>query len=415
MSYLGLILSGGGARAAYEAGVIYYIRTALPPKAASRSFDIQCGSSAGAINTAAMVSMADNPLKQGEHLKKLWLELKPEEVYERDFSAALKFFFFSLGGIIRNLTTFDIFKLVTRGGPHFNSLLDNTPLRHFLKEKIQWKKIEENVQQGPVSAISITVTNARSGRAELFIYRKKEINYTGGYRIHEGPIQLEYVLASSAIPLVFPTIPINKIYYTDGGVRLYTPMSPALQLGADRLLIIGLHHPATQEERDDFDLKEMKYPPSIAQLAGRLMNLMFIDSVKYDLEQLKRINRLIERGEKIYGKDYLQKINRDIQEHQVGESEVKPLKKIEVVEILPSDFISALFERWFNKVKKGNHQFSSLEKLLIRLLDFDAEGAVELLSYLTFSNEYIRELFDLGYEDAKKNRHRLIKILEVRS
>ena len=209
---------------------------------------------------------------------------------------------------------------------------------------------------------------------------------------------------------------INKIYYTDGGLRLYTPMSPAIQLGADRLLIIGLHHPAAQSEKDEFDLKETKYPPSVTQLAGRFMNLVFLDSVKYDLEQLNRINRLIERSEKIFGKDYLQKMNSFIRENKVkGEIADHELSKIEVVEILPSEFISALFERWFNKARKDNYQFSSLEKLLMRLLDFDVAGTIELLSYLTFSKDYIRELFDLGYEDAKKNRNRLIELLEVRS
>ncbi len=412
MANLGLILSGGGARAAYEAGVIHYIRSALPSKIAKRNFDIQCGSSAGAINTAGMVSMADDPLRQGEYLKDLWLNLKPEEVYERDFTAAFKFFFSSLGGIIRNLTTFDIFKLVTRKGPHFNYLLDNAPLKKFLKKKIQWEKIEANIQKRFVSAISITATNARSGRTELFISRRKEIEYYGEYRIHEIPIQLEHVIASAAIPLVFPTVRIDKVYYTDGGLRLYTPMSPAIQLGAERLLIIGLHHPATQNQKDDFDLKEMKYPPSVIQLAGRLMNLIFLDSVKYDLEQLKRINHLIERSEEVYGKDYLDKVNSLVKKGKnLNEPISHELKKIDVVEILPSEFISKIFEDWFNKARKGTYKLSSLEKLLMRLLDFDTAGAVELLSYLTFSHEYMKSLVDLGYEDAKKNRDRLIDIL----
>lgn len=412
MANLGLILSGGGARAAYEAGVIHYIRSALSSKIAKRNFDIQCGSSAGAINTAGMVSMADDPLRQGEYLKDLWLNLKPEEVYERDFAAAFKFFFSSLGGIIRNLTTFDIFKLVTRKGPHFNYLLDNAPLKKFLKKKISWEKIEDNIQKRFVSAVSITTTNARSGRTELFIRRRKEIEYYGEYRIHEVPIEVDHIMASAAIPLVFPTVKIDKVYYTDGGLRLYTPMSPAIQLGAERLLIIGLHHPATQNEKDDFDLKEMKTPPSVVQLAGRLMNLIFLDSVKYDLEQLKRINHLIERSEKIYGKDYLDQVNSLVKKgKKLNEPVSHELKKIDVVEVLPSEFISKIFENWFNKAKKGIYKLSSLEKLLMRLLDFDTAGAVELLSYLTFSHEYIKDLVDLGYEDAKKNRDRLIDIL----
>jgi NTE family protein len=413
MGRLALVLSGGGARGAYEAGVVHYIRTGLPKEIASRHFEIQCGSSAGAINTAAMVSMAEDPVAQGNKIKELWLSLKQDDIYQRDFSAALNFLKSSITGIFRNLATFNLFELGKRKGPHLYSFLDTKPLHAFLKKNIPWQQLEKNVQKGPVAAVSVTATNTRSGRSELFICKKSEIEYEGDYRHHEVALQAEHVMASSAIPIVFPTIKIDKTYYADGGIRLFTPMSPAIQLGADRIVIVGLRHRPTSEEIKTYDGQEMRTPPSLVELMGRLMNGFFLDRIQFDLEQLQRINALIDWSEKLYGKDYLDRLNQFIQKKgEPTDIAKRGIKQIRVVEILPSEFISEIFSRWFQKQrKKGSFKLSTLERLLTRVLDIDAPGAIELFSYLTFANDYIKELIDLGYEDAKKNRERLIELM----
>lgn len=425
MGKLALVLSGGGARGAYEAGVIHYLRTGLPKDVASKVFDIQCGSSAGAINTAAMVSMAEDPLRQGSRIKELWLSLKQDDIYNRDFSAATHFIFSSLGGILRNLTTFDPFKLGRGKGPHFTSFLDTSPLKKFLNQNVSWSQIEKNINSGLVDAVTVTATNTRTGYGELFVQKNSEIEYTGDYKANMVDLKADHVLASAAIPIIFPTVKIGKSYYTDGGLRVFTPTSPAIQLGADRIVVVGLRHQPSLKEREEYEAKEMKSPPSLAELMGRIMNGLFLDRVQFDLEQLHRVNKIIEWSEKVYGKDYLEKINRQIQKEcgvekkggrRVEESFTKDLcprglKNIQAVEILPSEFISQIFGRWFNKKRKGGFKFSTLEKFLTRILDVDTEGAIELLSYLTFANDYLQELIDLGYEDAKKNRNRLIEIM----
>src|SRR4029453_1427393 len=171
MGRLALVLSGGGARGAYEAGVLHYIRTGLPKEIASTAFQIHCGSSAGAINTVGMASMAQDPLSQGTALKDLWLRIRQEDVYRRDFSAAVNFLGSSTLGILKNLVTFNPFPWKGRRGPHFNYFLDTHPLRQFLKQNISWKQLETNVQNGPIDAVSITATNTRSGRSELFMIK----------------------------------------------------------------------------------------------------------------------------------------------------------------------------------------------------------------------------------------------------
>src|SRR5262245_47692963 len=413
MGRLALVLSGGGARGAYEAGVIHYIRTALPKEAASRTFEIQCGSSVGAINTAAMVSMADDPVRQGNHLRELWMKIRPEDVYRRDFSAAAHFLTSSTFGILKNLVTWDPFRWEDRKGLHFNFFLDTQPLRQFLEENIPWKQLEANVRRGPVAAVSVTATNTRSGRSELFMIKKGEVTYHGDYRYHEGELGVEQVMASAAIPIIFPTIKIDNRYYADGGLRLFTPISPPIQLGADRIVVVGLRHRATKKDIEAYDSQEMKKQPSMAELVGRLLNGLFLDRIQFDLEQLENINRIIDWSEKVFGEDYLERLNKLIAKENKGHPfGIRGLKKIQAVEILPSEFISEIFGRWFHKQrKKRTFQFSSLEKLLIRLLDMDAPGAIELLSYLVFSSDYLAELMDLGYEDAKRNRDRLLDLM----
>ncbi len=416
MGKLALVLSGGGARGAYEAGIIHYIRTGLPKEFASKNFDICCGSSAGAINIAAFVSMAQDPLLQGNRIKELWLSLKQENIYERNLSAAFHFVSTSLGGILRNLTTWDPFKLGQKAGPHFTSLVNTKPLHHFLAKNVSWDQIHKNIHQGPIAAMSITVTNTRTGYSELFISKKREVSYTGDYRSHEVNFEPEHIMASAAIPIFFPPVKVGKAFYTDGSLRLFTPLSPAIQLGANRALVIGLRHRVTPEEKKAYEEKEVLAPPSLAELLGRIMNGLFMDRLQYDMEQLTRINHLIEWSEKVYGKDYLDQINTMIQKEGItGDVASRGLQRIRVVEITPSEFVSQIFGRWFKRKNKGSFSFSAMEKLLTRVLDVDTEGGIELLSYLTFAKDYLKELIDLGYEDAKKNRDKIMELMTEKS
>jgi NTE family protein len=146
---------------------------------------------------------------------------------------------------------------------------------------------------------------------------------------------------------------------------------------------------------------------------GRLLNGVFLDRIEYDMEQLERINSIVETSEKVYGADYLEKLNKKM--HKDGlkvDIASRGLRKIQALEIKPSQSISGLFLRWVPKAKKGDFQFAAFEKMLIRLLDIDPSTGSDLLSYLTFAPEYLRTLFDLGFEDAKKYRQRLIEIMD---
>ena len=412
MGRLALVLAAGGARGAYEAGVLYYLRTGLPPKAAKRAFQIHTGTSVGALNPAAMAAMAEDPRLQGEKIKELWFSIRQEDVYQRDFGATTHFLGSTVGSLLANFLTFNPFKITKRTQPHFNSFLDTWPLRKFLERTIPWSAIRKNVLEGPIDAVAFNATNLRNGRQELFLERKPTLEYQGHYGYFDVELGVEHAMASAAIPIIFPSVKIDKTYYADGSLRLFTPMSPAIQLGADSLIVIGLRYRSATLEKLRFS-KDMA-EPTIALQLGRLLNGVFLDRIEYDMEQLERINSIVETSEKVYGADYLEKLNKKM--HKDGlkvDIASRGLRKIEAVEIKPSQSISGLFLKWARKSKKSDFQFAAFEKLLIRVLDIDPSTGSDLLSYLTFAPEYLRTLFDLGFEDAKKYRSRLIEIMDT--
>lgn len=410
----GLVLSGGGARGAYEAGVMHYIRTALKPHQGSeRVFQIKSGSSVGAINTCFMASMAHDPFAQGAQLYTLWKDLRQEWVYKRNMKALASFVGRTSRGVLHNLLTVTPFKSKKNNkiDPiHFKGFLDTSPLPHFLKDHINFKKLHQNVQKGPVDAVSLTATNLATGKMELFINRKHDVPYTGEYPHHFVKLEHEHPMASAAIPLIFPPVKVGDTYYTDGGLRLNTPMSPAIQLGATKILIIGLHYKYEVGEQIHNSVPPGT-APSVGQMVGQVMNSLFLDRIQYDIEQMTRINRMIEWSEKVFGVDYLKQINDMlIAEGIRGDIANRGLRKIKVFNINPSKVISEIFQECYNH-HDSRDDFSAFEKTLLRILDIDPVAGVDILTYLAFMPSYIEKLLDLGYADAEAHRDEIIEFL----
>ncbi len=413
MSQLALVLSAGGARGAYEAGVVYYLRTGLPKKYREKAFQIYSGTSVGAINTVGVASMAEDPKTQGERIKEIWFSISQENIYHRNFSAATHFLGSTLGGLIRNFLSINPFHLPNRKGPHMESFLNTAPLKDYLKKHIPWQQMEKNIRHGNVDAVSISVTNLTSGRSELFIDKKPHVPYKGHYIHHIGPIEVDQVAASAAIPIIFPPEKIGDIYYADGGLRLFTPMSPAIQLGADRLIVVGLRKRVKPLQPYMGIKRKNKTTPTIPEQMGRMLNGLFLDRIEFDIEQLGRINSIIETSEKIYGPDYLNKLNEQMKADKLKtDIAMRGLRKIRAIEIQPSEFINKIFIETFHNSKKVGFKFSAMEKLLVRILDLDPDSGSDLLSYLVFYQPYLRAIFDLGYEDAKKMKQEILDILE---
>lgn len=413
-STIGLVLSGGGARGAYEAGVIHYIRTALPTALAKKHlFDIICGSSVGAINTCFMAATQHQPDFQGRQIFDLWRQLDQDQIYRRGFKGMTNLMTRSMNGLLGNFFGLSKSKTDFLSSTNFTGFLDTAPFLPFMNRVIGWKQISLNIQKGTPHAISVTATNVNTGKMELFIQKNDQVQYTGRHHANYVTMQSCHALASAAIPLLFPAIKIGDYYYCDGGLRLNTPLSPAIQLGADKTLVIGLHHVAERAEaKSEVAIPKPESPPTMGEIVGQVLKSIFLDRLEYDLEQMKRVNRLLEAGEHSFGKEFLTKINHylsDKYSHDVAGHRFRPLQ---VLKIFPSQDVRQIFAECLSSSSILKKQLTVTEKLLFKVLDVDLNKGNEFLSFVLFAPAYLKRLLDLGYEDAKSHHDELLAFFD---
>jgi len=414
---LALVLSGGGARGAYEAGVVAYIRSQHFPRdlAFKRPFDILCGSSVGAINTCFLAAFNHNLEHQGKKILEIWQEIRQDDIYRRGVIGLANLMGRGVGGILGN---------IFRGSPdapvtspkrfHFNGFLDTSPLPRYLRRVIPWKQISLNIQKGSPEAVSVIATNVHTGKMELFIEKNPSVFYTGRHRANFVTLETEHAMASAAIPLVFPTVRVDGHYYCDGGLRLNTPLSPAVQLGAEKVLVIGLHHESERaEQKDNTPVHDTFAVPTMGEVIGKVLNSIFLDRLEYDLEQMSRINSIIEGGEAVCGPDFLTHFNERVIE-KAGRRDVPghQFKKLEVTTIFPSRDIREIFAECAIDSQLIRKNLTTFEKVLFRLLDVDLRRGQEFLSFILFIPSYIKKLLELGFEDARSNHEALVKFFE---
>ena len=415
---LALVLSGGGARGAFEAGIIHYIRTKLPPSIAfKRPFDILCGSSVGAINTCFMASSNHDLAYQGKKIFEIWNQLEQAKIYRRGVGMLTRFTGRMVGGFMRQLfglkpkeENIKKFKQY-----HFVGFLDASPLPLFLKEIVAWKQISLNVQRGSPMAVSITATNVHTGKMELFVEKHPSVNYTGRHRVHFVTIEARHAMASAALPLLFPTVRVERNFYCDGGLRLNTPLSPAVQLGADKIMVIGLHHVAERAEQGmDEPFLEHPLPPTMGEIMGKVLNSIFLDKLDYDLEQMSRINRVVGWGEEVYGPDFLDRINRHVAEKGIrGDIASRGLKRLKVMTIFPSTDIRKIFRECVDDPKFLKRNLTPFERTLMKVLDVDIRHGEDFLSFILFVPSYLKRMLELGFEDARRNHDKLVEFFET--
>ena len=276
----GLVLAGGGARAAYQVGVLQAMKEMLPDPRVN-PFQVICGTSAGAVNAGALAVHADDFGRAVENLLEVWRHFEPRHVYRSDFPGvaanSLRWFGgFLLGAFFKNRRI---------------SLLDNRPLEGLLARRLDFSRIEGNIKAGALDAVSITCSGYTSGQSCSFFEANDQLeawqrSQRIGIRTRLG---VEHLMASSAIPFLFPPHKLNREFFGDGSMRQIAPVSPALHLGADRVVVIGtakIRHDSPERTRGDLY-------PTLAQIAGHVLNSIFLDSLAVDLERLERINRTI--------------------------------------------------------------------------------------------------------------------------
>jgi NTE family protein len=361
---LALVLTGGGARAAYQVGAL----TALAELFGSGPlpFPVVCGVSAGAINGSALAAEAEDFPRAVQHLADTWLKLSPNQVYRTDSLSLV-----SIGsGWFRGLTSGG-----TQPARRYNHLLDTQPLRELLAREIPFPRIHENVASGLVRGVAVSATNYVTGTSVSFFDASSGVRpWARSRRLGvRGPITVEQVMASAAIPIFFPPVKLGGSYYGDGGVRLTAPLSPALHLGADRILVVGIRHPRTAEETEELNTPNDRADLPLSQILGVLMNAVFLDSLEPDIERVERVTAmlgLLQRPEDLH------------------------LRPIQILLLQPSQDLGAMAA---DQVVR----FPRMLRFLLKGLGASQNGGADLLSYLAFEHEYIERLVKLGAEDTR--------------
>jgi len=369
---LGLVMTGGGARGAYQAGVLKRIGEIPRVQAEGNPFPIIGGSSAGAVNGSALAAGSDDFVLATQTLANFWSRLKPTDVFRCDVLAQT-----------RNSITWilDLSFGAILGGGNARSLLDATPLRHYLHAHLDCDRIQDNIRRGHLYALAISATNYHSGKSYLFIQGAKgHPMWNRSRRVTLATkITVDHVCASAAIPLVFQPVMLRTArgtaYFGDGCVRLQQPLSPVIRLGAKKIFAIGVRSESLEHQEEAADQKD----PSLAQVLGVLFNVMFLDHLATDVEHLQRLNQLLREGHIA----------------QAGLEGCERMRPLVPLLIAPSVDLSEL-------ARQHQRDLPYLIQYFVSSLGRDAASCADLMSYLLFTSKYTQALIDIGYQDANR-------------
>lgn len=364
-----LVLPGGGARGAFQVGVLKAIAELLPRRARN-PFPIISGTSAGAVNSIVLATRAHKLRTAVAELERVWAHFRCNHVYKTDHLTMIKSSLrwltsLVLGGRLIDLPT---------------SLLDNTPLRELLQRNVHFPRIRDAIEAGHLEAVAITAASYASARSTTFF--EAQPGRAGWERTRRVGVNtelgLDHVMASIAVPYVFPPTRLGDEFFGDGAMRQATPLSPALHLGADRILVIGIRDETGGREND---LSET--PPSFAQIAGYMLDTLFMDGLYSDLERITRINELL-----------------DVLPDQTLWIGNREMRGIDTMLIVPSKDLRMIAE-------KHRSELPLAIRALLRGIGGNSPGENKLLSFLLFEQSYTRALIKLGYEDAMRVKDEL--------
>ena len=369
---LAFALSGGGARAAYQTGVLCHIGERLP----KLRIPLLTGVSAGAINVGFLASYRGDFRQATRALRRRWLSLTTEEVLRTNPTSLLKVGI-RLGGSLLG------------GGiglsPQFRSLVDTAPLREFIERNLVVGAIGERIAAGYVEAIGLTAMSYQTGRTVLFLQGESSARpwpATARNRLVRTDISVDHILASASIPLVFPAVKLGQQYYGDGSFRTGAPLAPAIHMGADRIFTISARYRRSELETRRPDMAG--YPPP-ARVLGLLLNSVFLDTLDWDAASLRRINHLI-----------------DSLPPEVAAEQ--GLRHVDLLILRPSRDIGRL-------ARDFEIELPPALRFLVRGLGTPGVKNADFISYLLFESEYVRTLVELGEADAESNWDRIESFL----
>ena len=371
----GLILTGGGARAAYQVGVLKCIAEILPDKTRN-PFPIICGTSAGAINAASLACFSQDFAAAVGYLRGIWENFHAHHVYRADALGMTRTGAHWLGALMAGW--------IVRSAP--KSLFDNSPLAELLARNLDLAQIDAAIDAGALRALCITASGYGSGQSVNFYQSAADIEpWARQQRVSARTrLTVDHLLASSAIPFIFPAIKINREYFGDGSMRQLAPISPAIHLGASRVLVVGAGRIAEPNER----VRGESYP-SLAQIAGHALSSIFLDSLNVDIERVQRVNKTLSL----------------MPPEALARGDVA-LRPVEVLVISPSERLDTLAARHVKSLPWP-------VRMMLRGIGAMNRKGSALASYLLFESDYTRALIDMGYRDTLARRDEVLRFLDA--
>jgi NTE family protein len=387
----GLVMSGGGARGAYEVGVLSFLLDELPRRLGRPlDFDVVTGTSVGAIH-ACYVAATGGTTGAGARLVEIWRSLSVEGVYDLKVPdlVGLPLRMLGLGSAPGSEDDGRLF-----------GLLDTRPLEKLVHETIPWSALRRRLDERAVEAVAVAATEIASGKSVVWVDRPHG-SLQGWARdpfvvAREARLAPMHALASAAIPFLFPALRVDGGYYCDGGLRLNTPLSPALRLGADRLLVIGLRHVPTPEEDAVLAAHREGNYPTLTYLTGKVLNALLLDHVDYDVDRLVFMNAILETGIQTYGPEFLTRMNATIEGLRGN-----PYRVVQHVYLQPSRDLGMIASECVDHRPSGRGLQSWLADSLVRYAVRGVSLEADLLSYLYFDRCFAEHLIDLGRADAE--------------
>jgi NTE family protein len=370
-----LVLTGGGARAAYQVGVLSAIAKFMP-RNHGVPFPIICGTSAGAINSTALACYASCFQLGVKKLEWVWKNLDPSRIYHSD---ALRVFSHLSAGLLGSFQA-------DYANKSARSLLNNAPLRDLLNMVVDFNRIDTNIRRGYLSAVSVTASSYSSGDSISFFQSKESISPWFRAKRRGEPTQLntQHLMASAAIPLVFPSAKIKHDHLGDGSIHQLSPLSPAIHLGAEKIFVVGVEQP-----KEPIHARENNpHPPTTATIAGHLLDSVFSDTLQSDIERMERVNHT------------LSLIPEDLKNQTAG------LKSINSLVINPSHDFNAIAVKYYDKLPLSI-------RLLLRSVGISNDAESSLVSYLLFEKNYCKELINLGFNDALEQESQIREFLKL--
>jgi NTE family protein len=364
-----IVLGGGGARAAYQVGALRAIAQ-LHARGARLPFPIVCGTSAGAINAATIAMHADDFRRGVARLARWWRRIGASHVYRSDF-----------GSLSRHSAQFLAAVLTGAHAPEgVASVLDNTPLSDLLRNELDWTRIDDRVRDGSLRALAINATSYSTGHSVSFFEGAPDIE--GWQRTRRSgqraKLTHDHLLASTAIPFLFPAARVEGDWYMDGSVRQIAPLSAALNLGARRVLVIAVGQFNGQRA-------DAAAYPSFAQAAGHALSTIFLDNVAADVERTMQVNRVLEL----------------VPPEQATRL---PVGHVDLLVLAPSRDIGAMALHYVDRLPGP-------VRTLLRAFGSTAGTGANLTSYLMFDRGFCRALMALGYGDTMARRDDVVAFL----